>query len=65
MSPFILSIAAEVPAKGKQHGTELMLVCEGAEGLRDMLLNEEQTKYNSDAMEAFYVDQNAKGGIRR
>lgn len=40
-------------------------MCEGAEGLRAVLLDDEQIRLNSVAMEAFYADQNAKAGLRR
>lgn len=62
---YVLCIAAELPAKGAQSGTDLVQMCEGAEGLRAVLLDDEQSRLNSVAMEAFYADQNAKGGLRR
>jgi len=57
---FVLCIAAEVPAKGAQSGTELMQMCEGVEGLRAVLLDDEQIRLNSVPIESFYADQNGK-----
>jgi len=36
-------------------------ICEGAEGLREMLLLPDQSKYNLEASEAYIADQKAQG----
>ncbi|DBA78203.1 TPA: hypothetical protein ACH3X2_008164 [Trebouxia sp. C0005] len=43
---FLVSVAAELPHKGTRPGTETMTACEGAEGLREMLLLPDHFKYN-------------------
>ncbi|DBA79891.1 hypothetical protein WJX77_010123 [Trebouxia sp. C0004] len=40
---FLVSVAAELPHKGTRPGTETLTICEGAQGLRDMLLLPDQS----------------------
>ena len=60
---YLVTIAADLSVKGAS--TEMVHICDGAEGLQEMLLTTDQSRYNSVAMQALYADQNAEGGIRR
>ncbi|KAA6428198.1 MAG: hypothetical protein FRX49_01794 [Trebouxia sp. A1-2] len=58
-------LAAELPHKGTRSGTETMTVCEGAQGLREMLLLPDHCKYNLEASAAYIADQKAQGSAAR
>ena len=60
---YLVTIAADLSVQGAS--TEMVHICDGAEGLQEMLLTTDQSRYNSVAMQALYADQNAEGGIRR
>ncbi len=62
---FLVSVAAELPYKGARPGTGTVQICEGAEGLREILLLPDQSKYNLEASEAYIADQKAQGTVRR
>ena len=62
---FLVSVAAELPHKGTRSGTETMTVCEGAQGLREMLLLPDHCKYNLEASAAYIADQKAQGSAAR
>ncbi|DBA72300.1 TPA: hypothetical protein ACH3X2_010545 [Trebouxia sp. C0005] len=61
----LFSVAAELPHKGTRPGTETMTACEGAEGLRKMLLLLDHSKYNLEASAAYIADQKAHGSAAR
>ena len=62
---FLVSVAAELPHKGTRPGTETVYICEGAQGLREMLLLPDQSKYNLEASAAYIADQKAQGSVQR
>jgi len=49
----------------RKEATHHRLDCEGAQGLREMLLLPDQSKYNLEASAAYIADQKAQGSTRR